>query len=532
MTFQSSYLPYQDTHSFSSLVIDYLKGHELLANSYRYTPDIDGIQQALQDRNQYPIDRNLLVSVLEKQYASISKSQQLIDNIEALKSSHTFTICTAHQPNLLTGYLYFIYKILHAIKLSQELATKFPHLNFIPVYYMGSEDNDLDELGTFRYNREKYTWNAEGQKGAVGNMQTRGMKEVLNDLFQKLGPPGDYTDQLKELLTVAYLKHDTISAATQFLVNELFGKYGLIVINPDEHEFKKAFTGVLKDDLLNGVAERLVHLQGEHLSKHYKTQAFPRRVNQFYMMDGLRERIETDGTSWKVLNTNISFNQEELLQELHTYPERFSPNVVLRGVFQESILPNIAFIGGGAEVAYWLQLKSTFEHYHKFYPVLLLRQSVQWIPATVKERMIDLSLSLPDIFLSKTDLIKAYLNKSAPNELQMGEEKTKLEQIFKQLEQKAIALDPTLKATAGAALHKMTHQVEVIQLKMLRALKKKNAVDITRIEKVKDLLFPQEKLQERVENFIEYYPYYGAAWIDNLLDCIDPMRNEFLVVYE
>lgn len=532
MTFQSSYLPYQDTHSFSSLVIDYLKGHELLDNSYRYTPDINGIQQALQDRNQYPIDRNLLVAVLEKQYASLSKSQQLIDNIEALKSSHTFTICTAHQPNLLTGYLYFIYKILHAIKLSQELTTKYPHLNFIPVYYMGSEDNDLDELGTFRYNQEKYTWNAEGQKGAVGNMQTRGMKEVLNDLFQKLGPPGDFTDQLKELLTVAYLKHDTISAATQFLVNELFGKYGLIVINPDEHEFKKAFIGVLKDDLLNGVAERLVHLQGEHLSKNYKTQAFPRRVNQFYMTDGLRERIETDGTSWKVLNTNISFSQEELLQELHTYPERFSPNVVLRGVFQESILPNIAFIGGGAEVAYWLQLKSTFEHYHTFYPVILLRQSVQWIPTSVKEKMLDLSLSLQDIFLSKTDLTKAYLNKSTPNELQMGEEKTKLEQIFKQLEQKAIALDPTLKAAAGAALHKINHQVEVIQLKMQRALKKKNAVDIARIEKVKDLLFPQEKLQERVENFIEYYPYYGAAWIDNLLDCIEPMRNEFLVVYE
>lgn len=532
MSFQSSYLPYQDTHSFSSLVVDYLEGHVSLDNSYHYTPDINGIQQAIQDRKQYPVDRNLLATILNKQYATLSKSQQLIDNIEALKSSDTYTICTAHQPNLLTGYLYFIYKILHAIKLSQELSSKYPHLNFVPIYYMGSEDNDLDELGTFRYNREKYTWNAEGQKGAVGNMQTRGMKEVLDKLFQKLGPPGVFTDQLKELLTTAYLEHDTISTATQFLVNELFGKYGLIVINPDEHEFKKAFIPVLKDDLLNGVTEKLVHLQGEHLSKLYKTQAFPRRVNLFYMIDGLRERIETDGTNWKVLNSTISFNQKELLQELNTYPERFSPNVVLRGVFQETILPNIAFIGGGAEVAYWLQLKSTFEHYHTFYPVILLRQSVQWIPATAKERMHDLTLSLQDIFLSKADLTKAYLNKTASNELKIEDEKTKLELIFKQLEQKATNLDPTLKAAAGAALHKINHQVDVIQLKMLRALKRKNAVDITRIEKVKDHLFPQEKLQERVENFIEYFPYYGMAWIDELLDCIQPMRNEFLVVYE
>ena len=527
-----TYIPYQDTHSFSKLVIDYLADNEKLKSFFEFSADETGLQKAIEQRKKIPVDRSLLATVLSKQYADLEISEFTKKNIASLKYENTFTICTAHQPNLLTGYLYFIYKILHAIKLSQELSKAHPDKHFVPVYYMGSEDNDLDELGTFRYNGEKYRWDANGQTGAVGRMHTKSLKPLLNDLFKKIGPPGEYAAQLKELLTKVYLEHDTIAKATQYLVNELFGKYGLVVLDPDDADLKKSFIDVMKDDLLNHHAEKIVAKQIDKLSENYKSQAHPRAINLFYLKDQLRERIEKDGDSWKVLNSAIVFSKEDLLKELENYPERFSPNVVLRGLFQESILPNVAFIGGGAEVAYWLQLKTVFEHYKVFYPVILLRQSALWITKKANERIKELHLSIRDIFLPKEELLKTYFQKQAKGELNIDEQTNELEVILQALKEKAKTVDDTLEYSAEAVLKKINYQLDILQKKMLRAEKKKNAVVVARLEKLKDDLFPNGSLQERIENFIEYFLLYGDSYFDTLLKEINPLQNEFLVLEE
>lgn len=524
------YIPYQDTHSFSKLATDYIAGRETLNGFYSFAPDKKGLQQAIEIRKNFPVNRELLVRVLEKQYASFSKTERLIKNIQSLKAENTFTVCTAHQPNLLTGYLYFIYKILHAVKLAEELSESFPDKHFVPVYYMGSEDNDLDELGVFRYNGEKYKWDANGQTGAVGRMDTASLKELLGKLFKKLGPPGENVERLKALLEKAYMEHDTIGSATQYLVNELFGKYGLVILNPDDAELKMAFVNVMKDDLLNGKAERLVNQQIENLEVHYKSQAYPRSINLFYLKDQLRERIEKEGNLWKVLNTDLVFTEEELLKELQEYPERFSPNVVLRGLFQETILPDVAFIGGGAEVAYWMQLKTVFEHYNVFYPVVFLRQSVLWLHEDARKKMADLDLSQRDIFLPKDELIKNYFQKITKEALNIDEESNEMEVLLEHLKAKAKNIDATLEYSAEAVMKKIRYQLDVLQKKMLRAEKKKNKVVVERIEKLKMLLFPNGGLQERVENFIEYYLLYGDAYFDHLLRCMKPLQNEFLII--
>ena len=200
-----TYIPYAETGNFSDMVLDYLNNEPALQAYYSYRPDTTGIQQAIADRNKHPVNRELLAGALAQQYAHLSKHDKVIANLEKLGEDNTFTICTAHQPNLLTGYLYFIYKIIHAIKLADELNVQYPDKHFVPVYYMGSEDNDLDELGTFRYNNQKYVWDADGQKGAVGRMKTHSLKPLLDELFKVLGPPGDATEELKEELAKAYL---------------------------------------------------------------------------------------------------------------------------------------------------------------------------------------------------------------------------------------------------------------------------------------------------------------------------------------
>ena len=532
MSFQFTYLPHKDVNSFSNLVLDYLKGRDTIRPFYKYSTDREGLETAKIARANYPVDRELLVSTLNEQYKGLSKEPKLVSNIELLVNENTFTVCTAHQPNLLTGYLYFIYKIVHAIKLAEDMNKEFPHKNFVPVYYMGSEDNDLEELGTFRYNGKKFVWDGAGQAGAVGRMTTESLKPLLEELFKQLGPPGPYCDELQQMLEYAYLKHETIADATRYLVNELFGRYGLIVLDPDDRALKRQFIEVMKDDLVRQTGYEIVTKQIAGLAEHYKVQAHPRPINLFYLKDQIRERIDKTGDTWVVLNTDIRWTEEELVTELEEHPERFSPNVILRGLYQETILPNVAFIGGGAEVAYWLQLKTLFEHYDVFFPSIHLRQSVMWIGNRERELMAQEGLSVEDVFKPETELIHQYLLKHGEDDWQTEKEMGIIEQTLGELKRKATALDPTLRASAEAALAKIRYQVHGLEKKMLRAEKHKMQTRLLKLSKLKAHLFPGNGLQERVENFIGYYLKYGKGYIDILKENMEPLRHEFMVVTE
>ena len=530
MAYSFSYFSYQETGSFSRLATDYLRLHKDLGPFYTFPPDEQGIHQAVRERGKYPVNRPILVAALERQYAHLNKSDKVTEHILALADENTYTVCTAHQPNLLTGYLYFIYKILHAIKLADHLKQQHPGKNFVPVYYMGSEDNDLEELGVFRFRGDKYVWDGGGQTGAVGRMSTASLKDLLHQLFKVLGPPGTNCDELQALLATAYLQHDTIGKATQYLVNELFGRFGLIVLDPDDAALKSTYIPVMENELLHQAAYPIITAQMGKLGEHYKVQAHPRPINLFYLADQIRERIEQQGDEWTVVNTNITWHKDALLKELHEHPERFSPNVMLRGMYQETILPNVAFIGGGAEVAYWLQLKTVFAHYHIYYPAILLRQSVLWIDHISAKMRQQLDLSIADLFKSENELVKQHVLRHSTGDWQTDKEMAAIGQLLQQLKHKAIAVDPTLKSAAEAALTKMKHQAEALEKKMYRAEKRKMQVLLTKLNRLKSILFPGNGLQERVENVSEYYLQYGISFLDILMDGIKPAGNQFLVV--
>ena len=525
-----THVPYLETGYFSKLVTDYISNDPCIQPFYNLPPTKGGLTQAIKERSKYPINRKSLHTALTKQYGHLTKHPKTEENIQLLLKDNTFTICTAHQPNLLTGYLYFIYKILHAIKIANELNEAYPDKHFVPVYYMGSEDNDLEELGTFRFRGNKYVWDGNGQKGAVGRMNTASLKPLLNEVFKLFGPQGNNCTELKELLTNAYLQHKTVGKATQYLVNELFGRFGLVVLDPDEAILKAAFIPVMEDELLHQNSSPVITKQIELLGTHYKIQAHPREINLFYLNEQLRERIEKKGDIWEVLNTDIKFTETEILNELKQHPERFSPNVMLRGLYQETILPNVVFIGGGAEVAYWLQLKTLFQHYNVFYPSIHLRQSVQWVGNMQLKLIEQLELNIPDIFKPEQQLIREYITKHSGNEWHTDSEIAEIEKVFQNLKQKAISLDPTLKPAAEAALTKMKHQLVEMEKKMLRAEKRKNETQIARIERLKKALFPGNGLQERVENFTEYYLEYGSSFFDIIMQGMEPLPHQLLVI--
>lgn len=532
MQIDSFCLPYSETGAFSSLVTDYIQGSASLHPFHHFRPDAAGFDAALEARrNSQDVDRSLLCSVLEDQYADLERSALLQQNLQKLASENTYTICTAHQPNLLGGYLYFFFKILHAVRIAEEMNLRYPEQHFVPVYYMGSEDNDLDELGCFYFEGKKYVWEADDQKGAVGRMRTESLKPLFTEFFKHAGPPGPLLNELEQVMTDAYLKKGTVADATRYWVNYFFGAYGLVVLDPDDARLKRQFTSVMRDDLLNHSAESIVGASSRALAESYKAQAFVRPINLFYLNSGIRERIEQVGGYFRVLHSDISFTEAQILEELDAHPERFSPNVILRGLYQERILPNVSFVGGGAEVAYWLQLMPLFEHYGVFYPQILLRQSVQILPERAVQLMQQLELTPKDIFQDVSVLLKKIVAGKYRTEELLSEEMSMLAQLNNRISEKALETDPTLGPTAAAAALRMERLLQHIQIRMKKVFLRRESETASRLQRLKSLTHPAGTLQERHENFAPYFLNHGFSIFDAIKNAIKPFGNEFLIVH-
>lgn len=524
-------ISYLETGMFSSLATDYLAQAANLNAFYTFSPNEAGLEQAIAARGQYNVNRALLVSVLKEQYQNYTYEEAVQKNIEALNDPNTFTVCTAHQPNLLSGYLYFFYKILHAIKLAEELRQRYPSKYFVPVYYMGSEDNDLAELGQFWYAGQKYNWEAQGQKGAVGRMDTSSLKPLLDELFRYLGPLGPLEEELKTVLQEAYLKRATIADATIHLVHHFFKAYGLLVLQPDDARFKSLFKAVMQDDLLQHSALDIVQAQSHKLAQHYKAQAYPRAINLFYLKDALRERIEKVNDEWHVLNSSIRFDKEALLAELEQHPERFSPNVILRGLFQETILPNIAFIGGGAELAYWLQLKPLFEKYNVFYPLILLRQSVQILTPKTYDTFKKLKIDWAQAFQTKDTIIKQWTAQLDQQQWSIEKEQQQILNALEAIQQKLVARDKGLKASSIGVKINIEKQLAHLDNKIFKAQKNSIQQDIERLETFIAHLKPNGILQERIENFMPYFLSEGFPIFDFIKNHINALQPSFLIIH-
>ncbi|NSL85487.1 bacillithiol biosynthesis cysteine-adding enzyme BshC [Chitinophaga sp. Mgbs1] len=522
------YIPYGKTGYFNPLVTDFLAEEAQIRPFYTYSPVHPDFAAAIQARQQFNTPRAALVAALEQQYKNLEPVTAVQENIQSLLQPQTFTVTTAHQPNIFTGYLYFVYKILQTVKLAENLRQQYPQHNFVPVYYMGSEDNDLEELGSIYLEGKSLSW-AAGQEGPVGRMRPDGLEQLIDEVKNILG----YAPHAAELITLlrnAYLEHNNIQDATLYLVHALFGRFGLVVLVPDNPDLKRLYLPVMKDELFQQASHNIVNATLEKLGEHYKVQANPREINLFYLQDGLRERIVQEGDQWKVLHTPLKFDAAALEAELEAHPERFSPNVILRGMFQETVLPNIAFIGGGGEIAYWLELKQLFARYGVPYPVLLLRNSLLLVDEVSAQRMNKLELSITELFKSTDDIVNDFVKKYTNASLVLKDEYAAIEKLYDALEEKARSIDITLVASAGAERTRALKSIGKMEHKFLRAEKKKFAWQTDQIKQIKSRLFPGGSLQERKENFMPWYAAEGAGFFDRIIAALEPVTDKFLII--
>lgn len=510
-------IPFSISNHLSPLVLDYLNEKKELKEFYSFSPKIESFNEAI--LNHKATNRNILVEELLKQNTGASDS--IIKNIKLLNEENTFTVTTGHQICLFTGPLYFIYKIISTINLTKELKQKYPNYNFVPVYWMATEDHDFEEINHINLFGNKISWQTN-QAGAVGRFSLNDISTFIEEVESKFSTPTTLLNTI-----VSHYKNATnLAQATRNLVNDLFKNEGLVTIDADSKELKRLAVPIFKEELLNQTSHKLISGTNKKLEDlGLKTQITPREINLFYLTDNLRERIEFSDNKYQVLNTNISFSQEEILNELNNFPERFSPNVALRPVYQELILPNLANIGGPGETAYWLQLKNSFNHFGVDFPILVLRNSVLLINKNIDKKINKLNLSYSDIFTDEQELIKDYIKEVS--DVTFEDEIKELEKVFELAKEKAIKIDFSLEKTVIAELTKAQNSINMIQGKTIKAEKRNNEVAVNQITSIKENLFPNNSFQERVDNILNFN---DENLIENLIKNITPLDNNVLVL--
>ena len=505
-------------NKYSKIISDYIEGDEKLDECYQFTPDWEGLEKALRIR-QFTVDkRKTLVEALRKQYKNHDVSEKTLKNINDLEVTNTYTITTGHQLSLATGPLFFIYKIISVIKLTEDLKRKFPLYNFVPVYWMASEDHDFDEINHFHLFGKKYVWDST-QKGAVGEFD-------LDDL--------NVFDEIDEDLSIfkeAYSKFDNLSDATIYLVNELFKDYGLVIIEPQKRKLKRLFVNTIKNELLKRESFSSIESTNEKLvASEYKVQVNPREINLFYVDKGLRERIVFEDDKYKVLNTDLSFTEEDILNLVDEKPKRFSPNVVLRPVYQEEILPNLAYIGGPGEIAYWLQLKSNFDRLDVFFPVLILRDSFLILNKANQKTMDKLQLELADIFKDFQTLKKELVARMTDgDEFSLAIELSNIETLLTAV--KGRTKDKSLHPAIDSEISKISKGLGNLEKRIQKSEERKFETALNQLKKLKEKLFPDGAPQERYENILNYY-LNDNDFISKVYEHSDVLNNDLKVLFQ
>lgn len=500
--------------AFPKLFLDYISKNENLTKFYNQYPDLQGFSKVIESRKFSDDKRSTLVSVLKKQYQGLENTP----DFDVLLQANTFTVTTGHQLNIFTGPLYVIYKIVTIINLAKKLKVEFPAYNFVPVYWMASEDHDFAEIASFNLFGKTYKWETE-QKGAVGRMNPAELQAIFDELSEK-----------PALFEEAYLKNTTLSAAVRQYMHQLFANEGLICLDADEAALKGVFSDIIKDDLLNNSANRIVNETSEELNKMgYHTQITPREINFFYLQDGLRERIVFENSEFRVLNSELAFSQEEILQILKDHPERFSPNVVLRPLYQETILPNLAYIGGPSEVPYWLQLKGIFDNYEEQFPLLMPRNFALVINQVSQKRMDKLGITAEELFADEVSLRRSFVERNSENSLSLAFEIDDVSEVFERILKKSLAIDQTMKGAVEAEKAKIITSLENLEKRIKKAEERNQETAVTQLLGLKQKLFPDGGLQERKENFLNFY-LNDKEFINKLLEAFDPIDYRFNII--
>lgn len=520
-------ISFNDIESIPQLVKDFL--NQKIEGFENNTFSLDHFRQQIHlKKDSFTSEkRSILADVFEAQLETLSLSSEQKENLENLKQPNTFTITTGHQLNLFSGPVFFVYKILQTIKTCTYLKENFPDFNFVPVYWMASEDHDFAEINHFKTENNYYETN-EKSGGPVGRIEISDTYFISE--FEKEFKDSIFGTELILMMKEAYKAGNTLTEAIKILVNRLFSEFGLLILDGDSKELKKQMKEIFEDELLHFSLQKTSEDKVKFLTEKYgKVQVNPREINLFYLSE-TRDRIEFNGHKYNIVDKPIQFTEEEILVELENHPEKFSPNALMRPVYQENVLPNLSYIGGNAEIMYWLELKDYFSKINIPFPILIPRNSMLFLKEKALGKIEKLDLKIEDFFQNFSVLTNQKILKDNP-----------IVELLEEKEELLISNFSALRASAETtekSFGNMVKAEEVRQLKSFKRMKKRllHAEKIKQnelLERLENLFLdvhPAKTWQERVYNFSVFFSDYGYSWLENCLEEMVVQDSKLIIV--
>lgn len=544
----TNWIDYQDLESsdgtFSRLFVDYVTDYQKVRQFYGGNPqDANDWRQLLQFVGARNIDRSGLAQILSRQNRDFHCGVKSLANIDLLRDDNCVAVVTGQQVGLLTGPLYTIYKAITAVKLADKLSREFSEYRFVPIFWLAGEDHDFEEVSSVSvYDKagelvhldyQTEGKESEANRGAVGEIELDESIELVFKSAEEALLPTEFKPKVLELFKKAYQQGMTFNKAFVHLMNVLLEDSGLIFLNSNDAEIKQLLLPVFRKELAETPKScQLVIDQSAVLERQYHAQVKPRSINLFLFHEKGRYPIEPHPNGYFLKGTRQHFSKTELDSLLTEKPERFSANVVLRPICQDTLLPTIAYVAGPSELAYFGQYSTLYKEFGLRQPIIYPRASITIVEEKVEKVLTRFSLE-PLALFGNIEFLKQQVAEQI-SDLKaddfFAEASHSVKESLDQLKPAIQSIDSTLLPALGHTLEKINTHLNVLKEKTIAAQKRQHEVSLRQLDKAAANLFPSSDFQERQVNILYFLNKYGpefVRWLFREIQ-IDKLKHQLL----
>jgi bacillithiol biosynthesis cysteine-adding enzyme BshC len=530
----------------SRLFLDYLRDPLALRHFYPEAVRSHVDLPARRDRvlSSYVTDRQQLCAALERLNRGWQASDATLKNIHRLAEPDCLAVVSGQQAGLFTGPLYTIYKALSAVKLAECLTQR--GVNAVPVFWIATEDHDFAEVAWAEFiNRdcalEKVAVPAElhNEGSPVGLVKLdQSMEGVIESLLKSL-PNSEFTGDVEKLLRGAYAPGTSYGDAFARMVTALMAKHGLIVLDPLDAELKKLaaplYSAAARNapEIAKAIARRSKELEeaGYHAQVTPSEDSFPLFLHD--ETGGRYALARTSSGKYRTKADGQEYSAEDLGELALREPDRFSPNVTLRAVVQDYLLPTIAYYGGAAEIAYFAQTSEVYRLLDRPVTPILHRASLTMVERHTWRALERYDLTLKDFFAGYDQIVAKVVEQHLGKETSEAFNHTSetFNRELDALQDKLRQVDPTLADALDKGRRKIKYQLDGLRTRFQRAQIGRDEALRRQLERAFDLLYPEKSLQERRINIASLLVRHGRYVVDWMFDAIDLGSNEHTIVY-
>lgn len=526
------FINYADLPDQHQLFTDYLYNFDKVKGYYRYNfRDKEEYIKLFKKRAELNMEnKSLLSGIMKNQYSEKISSEKTLKNLTKLGDKNTLAVVTGQQLGMLGGPLYTFYKIVTALKLCNNLNERYDDFFFVPIFWLEGDDHDFEEVKSIsiidEYNNlKKISYEDEApeeeNKGSIGYLK---LNPDINRFFDAINvelKDTEFKNDIISKLRSFYAEGRTFKDAFRDLIFWLFDQYGLLIFDPQDVEVKNLLKPVFKKEITDfrNHTEKLVSVSAK-LEEEYHAQVKVRPINLFYHTEEGRYLIEPIENEFRLKRKRKKFTYDELIELIEKEPSRFSPNVLLRPICQDYLLPTAFYIGGPSEISYFAQVTPLYNIYKVEPPIIYPRSSATLIEKNIASLLEKYELSLEDIFTEPENLKNKVMEIISPNSLDeiFSQTSNAIELTYDKLKERLFEFDKTIADASTKYRQKTTHYLEELKGKALDAQKKKHEVTLRQIDKLSASLFPNSNLQERELNFVYFAYRYGLEFISRIFD--------------